>query len=56
MPKGSDAAYLVNLNSEFEGHPRYEKSADRRHWETEFGIKHYAGPVTYQVKGKTKLY
>lgn len=51
MPKGSDGAYLVNLNSEFESHSRYEKSADRRHWETEFGIKHYAGLVTYQVKG-----
>lgn len=51
MPKGSDAAYLVNVNSEFEGHSRYEKSADRRHWETEFGIKHYAGVVLYQVKG-----
>lgn len=51
MPKGSDAAYLVNLNSEFEGHSRYEKSSDRRHWETEFGINHYAGLVTYQVKG-----
>lgn len=51
MPKGSDGAYLVNLNAEFEGHSRYEKSADRRHWETEFGIRHYAGLVTYQVKG-----
>lgn len=51
MPKGSDVAYLTNLNNEFETHPRYEKSADRRHWETEFGIRHYAGLVTYQVKG-----
>lgn len=51
MPKGSDAAYVVNLNSEFESHSRYEKSSDRRHWETEFGIRHYAGLVNYQVKG-----
>lgn len=51
MPKGSDSAYVVNLNTEFESHSRYEKSADRRHWETEFGIRHYAGLVTYQVKG-----
>jgi myosin heavy subunit len=51
MPKGSDVAYLNNLNGEFESHPHYEKSTDRRHWETEFSIKHYAGGVTYQVKG-----
>jgi myosin heavy subunit len=51
MPKGSDVAYLNNLNGEFEGHPNFEKSMDRRHWETEFSIKHYAGGVTYQVKG-----
>lgn len=51
MPKGSDGAYVNNLNSEFEGHPHYEKSQDRRHLETEFSIKHYAGSVTYQVKG-----
>lgn len=51
MPKGSDAAYVNNLNSEFEGHPHYEKATDRRHLETEFSIRHYAGSVTYQVKG-----
>jgi myosin heavy subunit len=51
MPKGSDAAYLNNLNSEFEGHSCFEKSADRRHWESEFGIKHYAGSVLYKIKG-----
>lgn len=51
MPKGSDTAYLNNLHSEFESHSRFEKSSDRRLWETEFGIKHYAGSVIYQVKG-----
>lgn len=51
MPKGSDTAYLTNLHSEFEGHSRYVKGADRRHWESEFGIKHYAGCVSYTVKG-----
>lgn len=51
MPKGSDIAYLTNLHGEFEGHPRYVKGSDRRHWESEFGIKHYAGCVSYTVKG-----
>ncbi|XP_059621971.1 myosin-I heavy chain isoform X2 [Phlebotomus argentipes] len=51
MPKGSDTAYLTNLHAEFDGHARYVKGADRRHWESEFGIKHYAGCVSYTVKG-----
>ncbi|KAH8379162.1 hypothetical protein KR009_003331 [Drosophila setifemur] len=51
MPKGSDTAYLNNMHSEFEFHPSYIKGADRRHWETEFGIKHYAGCVIYAVDG-----
>jgi myosin heavy subunit len=51
MPKGSDVAYLNNLYTEFESNPRFEKSADRRLWEKEFGIRHYAGSVVYQVKG-----
>lgn len=51
MPKGSDVAYLTNLHSEFEGNSCYMKGADRRHWESEFAIKHYAGCVSYTVKG-----
>ena len=51
MPKGSDTAYLTNLHGEFEGNSCYVKGADRRHWESEFGIKHYAGTVSYKVKG-----
>ncbi|XP_060665378.1 LOW QUALITY PROTEIN: myosin-VIIa [Drosophila nasuta] len=51
MPKGSDAAYLTNLHTEFEYNPMYIKGTDRRHWETEFGIKHYAGKVIYIVDG-----
>lgn len=49
--QGSDSAYLTNLHSEFESHPQYLKGEDRRKWETEFGIKHYAGAVTYTVQG-----
>lgn len=51
MPKGSDTAYLTNLHSEFESNSCYIKGADRRHWETEFGIRHYAGCVSYAVDG-----
>lgn len=51
MPKGSDSAYLSNLHAEFEFNPMYIKGSDRRHWETEFGIKHYAGKVIYAVDG-----
>ncbi|XP_035780408.1 myosin-I heavy chain-like isoform X3 [Anopheles albimanus] len=51
MPKGSDTAYLTNLHSEFETHSSYVKGQDRRHWESEFGIRHYAGCVSYTVKG-----
>lgn len=51
MPKGSDTAYLTNLHAEFESSNCYIKGADRRHWESEFGIKHYAGSVSYVVEG-----
>lgn len=51
MPKGSDTAYLTNLHGDFDGHASYVKGADRRHWETEFGIRHYAGCVSYAVRG-----
>ncbi|XP_059217991.1 myosin-I heavy chain isoform X2 [Stomoxys calcitrans] len=51
MPKGSDAAYLSNMHGEFELHPYYIKGSDKRHWESEFGIKHYAGDVIYAVEG-----
>ncbi|KNC26754.1 hypothetical protein FF38_05408, partial [Lucilia cuprina] len=51
MPKGSDTAYLNNMHVEFEYNPYYFKGVDRRHWETEFGIKHYAGCVIYTAEG-----
>ncbi|GLG99607.1 Unconventional myosin IC [Gryllus bimaculatus] len=48
---GSDLAYLTNLHGEFDSHPNYVKGDDRRKWEKEFGIIHYAGTVTYCVQG-----
>lgn len=51
MPQGSDKAYLSNLHTEFESHPDYVKGEDRRRWDKEFGIRHYAGRVLYNVTG-----
>ena len=46
--QGCDAAYLTNINKEFENHPNYFKGEDRRKWDKEFGIRHYAGTVIYR--------
>lgn len=41
----------MNLHSEFESHPNFVKGDDRRKWESEFSIVHYAGSVTYTASG-----
>ena len=42
---------MNKLHSEFANHSSYIKGDDRRRWQLEFGIKHYAGPVIYTVNG-----
>lgn len=51
IPKGSDATFLTKIHQEFKDHPHYVKGNDRRTWDMEFGINHYAGTVTYTVAG-----
>jgi len=41
----------MNLHTEFESHPNFVKGDDRRKWESEFSIVHYAGSVTYTARG-----
>ena len=51
LTQGCDAAYLTNLHSEFEAHEDFVKGEDARNWDKQFGIRHYAGVVTYSVSG-----
>ena len=39
------------MHSEFEGHSDFVKGEDARNWDKQFGIRHYAGVVTYSVEG-----
>ncbi len=48
IAQGCDAAYLTNLHTEFASHADYAKGEDRRNWDKEFVIRHYAGAVTYR--------
>jgi myosin-7 len=48
--QGTDKSYLLKQHQELEEQEYYVKG-DRRKWELEFGIKHYAGNVTYTVAG-----
>lgn len=48
--QGSDQSYLEKLHHELGRHSHFVKGADKRLWSVEFGIRHYAGPVTYVVR------
>nr|XP_034326517.1 myosin-I heavy chain isoform X5 [Crassostrea gigas] len=50
FPQGTDKSYVHKQHEAFDGHPCYVKG-DRRMWDQEFGIQHYAGLVTYTVQG-----
>ncbi|KAH9518288.1 TRAFAC class myosin-kinesin ATPase super [Dermatophagoides farinae] len=50
IPRGTDSSFVQKLHSEFhQNHQYYVRGDDRRHWNAQFGIKHYAGDVMYQV-------
>ena len=51
FPDGTDESYVWKQHSILEKYSHYIKGNDRRYWGESFAIKHYAGEVTYTVKG-----
>ena len=49
--QGTDQSFLQKLQHEVAKHPYFIKGEDKRRWQTEFGIRHYAGAVIYTVDG-----
>lgn len=48
--QGSDGSFLQKLHHELGSHQNFVKGADKRLWSVQFGVTHYAGPVTYTVR------
>uniref|UniRef100_A0A3B5LHT9 Uncharacterized protein n=1 Tax=Xiphophorus couchianus TaxID=32473 RepID=A0A3B5LHT9_9TELE len=49
FPQGTDSTLLTKLNGEHKGDKAYISS--KRNHETDFGIRHFAGPVYYNTNG-----
>ncbi|XP_041351468.1 unconventional myosin-VIIb-like isoform X2 [Gigantopelta aegis] len=51
FPQGTDKTYLNKQNQELSESSYYLTGLDRRVWENQFGVTHYAGSVIYCVDG-----
>lgn len=49
IPRGNDSSFVQKLHSEFGSNPCYVRGEDCRRWNAQFGVRHYAGQVMYQV-------
>ena len=49
--QATDQSFLQKLHHELGSHQNFVKGLDKRLWGVQFGVTHYAGPVTYVVEG-----